>query len=84
MWECLKTLPPPVDSSHEARGAARASVNALALYNSFGTAGWLDSIDIAAGGDVTVVFGGIRDRGVMDRLVQGQDICFHLADLIAI
>ncbi|MGE5341952.1 MAG: SDR family NAD(P)-dependent oxidoreductase, partial [Candidatus Omnitrophota bacterium] len=59
-----------------------ARVKALAQYNSFNSWGWLEDIDCL--NDVEVISGDIRDSHQMDRLVQGIDIIFHLAALIAI
>ncbi|MGQ0671780.1 MAG: SDR family NAD(P)-dependent oxidoreductase [Hyphomicrobium sp.] len=61
-----------------------AEVTALALYNSFDNFGWLDSIDPKLSADFNKVRGDVRDSGFMMRLLKGQDICFHLAALIAI
>jgi NAD dependent epimerase/dehydratase len=59
-------------------------VRALALYNSFGTYGWLDSLPEAVRGEVDVVPGDVRDPGCVDPLVEGVEVVFHLAALIAI
>lgn len=59
-------------------------VTALVLYNSFGTAGWLDSLDEATRERITIVPGDIRDPGQMRRVMEGIDTVFHLAALIAI
>lgn len=61
-----------------------AQVTALALYNSFGSAGWLDTLDPAVRGQVSVVFGDVRDAGAMTDLLAGSDYCLHLAALISI
>lgn len=63
---------------------AGATVTALAMYNSFDQAGWLDEIGAAALARLKVVRGDIRDDGMVRRLVEGQDIVLHLAALIAI
>lgn len=64
--------------------AAGARVTALAAYNSFDSLGWLDDLapDILA--NVDTVRGDVRDQSFMIRLCAGQEICFHLAALIAI
>lgn len=59
-------------------------VRALALYNSFGTYGWLDSLDADVLANVEVVLGDVRDAGCVDPLVSGADTVYHLAALIAI
>lgn len=57
-------------------------VRAFALYNSFNTWGWLDSID---GIDhVEVVTGDIRDAACCRAAAKDVDVVFHLASLIAI
>lgn len=68
----------------EALAAAGAEVTALALYNSFDSHGWLDHIPPATRAAIRVVRGDVRDAGFMMRLLKGQDICMHLAALIAI
>ncbi len=68
----------------ERLAAAGARVTALAQYNAFGTTGWLEELDEAAAGRVTIERGDIRDPAFMNRLVAGQEIVFHLAALIAI
>lgn len=61
-----------------------ASVTALAQYNSFDEAGWLDDLEVDVRREVEVIRGDVRDPGQMDRVVAGKDIIFHLAALIAI
>jgi UDP-glucose 4-epimerase len=68
----------------EALVAQDAEVTALALYNAFGTTGWLDNLDDEVHEAVTVERGDVRDAGFMTRVVEGHDIVFHLAALIAI
>ena len=57
-------------------------VRALALYNSFGTCGWLDSVGQRPG--LEVEMGDVRDPDFCRKLCRGADIVFHLAALIAI
>lgn len=64
--------------------AAGAAVRALALYNSFGQAGWLDSLPSATRTGIEVVAGDVRDPGQMRAAVNGCSLVFHLAALIAI
>ncbi len=64
--------------------AAGARVTALAAYNSFDSLGWLDDLSPETMKSVGTVRGDIRDQSFMMRLFAGQDICFHLAALIAI
>jgi NAD dependent epimerase/dehydratase len=68
----------------EALVAASATVTALAAYNSFDAAGWLDDLDPAVRARIRIVRGDIRDGGFVMRLLEGQHICLHLAALIAI
>lgn len=72
--------------SHLAEDLARTGheVTAYVLYNSFGTAGWLDSPDIGAGKPTTVVLGDIRDSDSLQAAIAGHDVVIHLAALIAI
>jgi len=59
-----------------------ARVRALAAYNSFNSWGWLD--DSTCLDDIDVVSGDIRDASFCRHLVEGVDVVFHLAALIAI
>jgi NAD dependent epimerase/dehydratase len=61
-----------------------AKVTALCLYNSFDHSGWLDDLPEAVRAKLRPVRGDIRDSAFVRRIVQGQDIVFHLAALIAI
>ena len=59
-------------------------VRALAQYNSFGSWGWLDSVDTDTLASVEVVLGDVRDRDSVLGLMTGADMVCHLAALIAI
>ncbi len=59
-----------------------ARTTALVRYNSAGSWGWLDKSPIKD--DLKVVLGDIRDQDSTQRAVEGVDIIFHLAALIAI
>ena len=61
-----------------------ASVTALCQYNSFGSQGWLDDLSDEARNALTITAGDIRDPHFVSNLVDGADIVFHLAALIAI
>ncbi len=61
-----------------------AEVTALCQYNSFDSHGWLDDLPDAVQARLKRVRGDIRDAAFIRRLVQGQEIVFHLAALIAI
>ena len=72
--------------SHLAERLVRqgAKVTALSLYNSFGSRGWLDDIPSEIRGAMTLIAGDVRDSHFVRRLVEGADVVFHLAALIAI
>ena len=61
-----------------------AAVRAFCLYNSRGSAGWLDDLspDVRAGIDIQL--GDIRDARFVEAATQDVEIVFHLAALIAI
>ena len=61
-----------------------AEVTALACYSSFDMLGWLDDLPADVLDSLRTVRGDVRDAGFVGRLVQGQDVVFHLAALIAI
>jgi NAD dependent epimerase/dehydratase len=57
-------------------------VRALSFYNSFNYWGWLE--DVPANPNLEVVTGDIRDPHFVKNIMQGVDVVFHLAALIAI
>jgi len=57
-------------------------VKALAQYNSFNYWGWLE--DIPLNSNLEIVTGDIRDPHFCNKIVNGVDLIFHLAALIAI
>jgi dTDP-glucose 4,6-dehydratase len=59
-------------------------VTAYVMYNSFGTAGWLDHADFSASNAVRIVPGDVRDADSLQLALVGHDILIHLAALIAI
>ncbi|QQE78265.1 NAD-dependent 4,6-dehydratase LegB [Alicyclobacillus sp. SO9] len=59
-------------------------VKAFAWYNSFGSAGWLDSLDESVRNEVDVVLGDIRDASAVKSALSQRDVVFHLAALIGI
>ncbi len=61
-----------------------ANVTALALYNSFDSFGWLDDLSDDLRSKIKLIRGDIRDSAFVGRIVERQDIVFHLAALIAI
>jgi NAD dependent epimerase/dehydratase len=64
--------------------AEGAKVRALVRYNGRDEHGMLDAIDPRLKSEVEVVLGDIRDPFGVDKLVEGQEVVFHLAALIGI
>ena len=61
-----------------------AKVRAFCLYNSFGSAGWLDDVPPDTRAAIDVRLGDIRDARFVEAAIDGVEIVFHLAALIAI
>jgi NAD dependent epimerase/dehydratase len=61
-----------------------AKVRAFCLYNSFGSAGWLDDLDPATRAAIDIRLGDIRDARLVEAATEGVEVVFHLAALIAI
>ena len=59
-------------------------VKAFCYYNSFGSWGWLDSLEPAVKNEIEVFMGDIRDPNGVRTAMEGQEIVYHLAALIAI
>lgn len=59
-------------------------VKALAVYNSFGSYGWLEDLPEDIKNEVEIVLGDVRDPNGMREFTKGADEIFHLAALIAI
>ena len=59
-------------------------VRAMVQYNSFGSWGWLETLDPDALASIEVVPGDVRDRDSVLALMTGADMVCHLAALIAI
>jgi NDP-hexose 4,6-dehydratase len=59
-------------------------VRAMVQYNSFGSWGWLQSLDPEVLASVEVIPGDVRDRDSVLALMTGADMVCHLAALIAI
>jgi NAD dependent epimerase/dehydratase len=68
----------------EALLAEEATVRALVCYNSFNSWGWLDEFPKELLKRVEVISGDIRDPNCVKKLMEGVDVAFHLAALIAI
>lgn len=60
------------------------NVRPFVYYNSFNSWGWLDSLDDHLKCEMDVFAGDIRDPYGMKKAMQGCDVVFHLAALIAI
>jgi len=61
---------------------AGADVRGFVHYNALGSWGWLDQSPVRS--DIEVVAGDVSDRDSVRQALQGRDIVFHLAALIAI
>jgi len=59
-------------------------VRAFTLYNSFGSRGWLDTVDDEVKQNIDVFAGDVRDPNGVREAVDGCDVVYHLAALIAI
>ncbi|MBF0515582.1 MAG: GDP-mannose 4,6-dehydratase [Nitrospirae bacterium] len=68
----------------EALLALGASVRAFTYYNSFNSWGWIDTFDDELQSKLDVYCGDIRDAYNVRDALDGMDIVFHLAALIAI
>lgn len=60
------------------------TVRALCCYNSFGTWGWLDTFPVDEKAALDVVMGDVRDPSGVRTAMEGCDVVYHLAALIAI
>lgn len=58
-----------------------ADVRALTHYNALGSQGWLSGVSAP---NLKVVAGDITDRGSVEQAMEGAEVVFHLAALIAI
>jgi NAD dependent epimerase/dehydratase len=59
-------------------------IRAFVMYNSFNSWGWLDTLDPELKKRVEIVSGDIRDPNGVRKAMEGVDVVFHLAALIAI
>ncbi|MBV9843757.1 MAG: GDP-mannose 4,6-dehydratase [Kutzneria sp.] len=59
-------------------------VRAMVMYNSFGSRGWLDALEPDLLDNVDVRPGDIRDGRLVHDFVDGAEVVYHLAALIAI
>jgi NAD dependent epimerase/dehydratase len=88
-WKQKKVLVTGADGfigSHltERLAKAGAQVRAYAYYNSFAHWGWLNDLDADLRRSVEIFPGDIRDSRRTSEAVEGNEIVFHLASLIAI
>jgi NDP-hexose 4,6-dehydratase len=68
----------------EALVADGVRVRAMTLYNSFDSWGWLDTLPAETLAEVEVIAGDVRDARATAEFVEGVDVVYHLAALIAI
>jgi UDP-glucose 4-epimerase len=68
----------------EALVRAGAEVTAFCMYNSNGSLGWLDHTDSDVRASLDFVLGDIRDARFVNDALEGIEVVFHLAALIAI
>lgn len=68
----------------EALVAEGRQVRAMALYNSFGRYGWLDTLPKKTLSKIELVMGDVRDPFSVREAMRGCDAVMHLAALIAI
>lgn len=59
-------------------------VRAFCIYNSNGSLGWLDELDVDRRSALDTYLGDIRDERCVRNAIQGIDVVYHLAALIAI
>lgn len=59
-------------------------VRALALYNSFGSRGWLDDLAPDVQDSLEIVLGDVRDPHGVTKVVKEVEVVYHLAALVAI
>jgi NAD dependent epimerase/dehydratase len=59
-------------------------VRAMTLYNSFNSAGWLDTVPKEVRSAIEIIASDVRDPNAMRQAVKGCDTVLHLAALIAI
>ncbi|ONI46540.1 NAD-dependent dehydratase [Epulopiscium sp. SCG-B10WGA-EpuloA2] len=59
-------------------------VRAFVYYNSFNSWGWLDTIDAQIKKEIEIFSGDIRDPNGVRVALNGKDVVYHLAALIAI
>lgn len=83
---CLVTGADGFIGSHLVERLVRdgAAVRAFCLYNSRGSAGWLDDLPPDVRARIDIQLGDIRDAQFVEAATQDIEVVFHLAALIAI
>ena len=83
---CLVTGADGFIGSHLVERLVRegAAVRAFCLYNSRGSAGWLDDLAPEVRAGIDIQLGDIRDARFVEAATQDIEVVFHLAALIAI
>jgi len=83
---CLVTGADGFIGSHlvERLVAEGALVRAFCLYNSRGSAGWLDDLSAEMRATIDIQLGDIRDARFVEAATTDMEVVFHLAALIAI
>ena len=61
-----------------------AEVRAMVLYNSFNHWGWLETLDNRVKNSIEIFTGDVRDYRSVSTAMEGREMVFHLAALIAI
>lgn len=61
-----------------------ADVRAFILYNSFNSWGWLDHCELDIKGEFEPFMADVRDQHAVGEAMEGIDVVYHLASLIAI
>ena len=59
-------------------------VRALCQYNSFGSWGWIDTIEREEKDNMEIIMGDVRDAQSVKAAMKGCELVYHLAALIAI
>src|ERR1022692_1039998 len=69
--------------SHQVEALVRRGhrVRAMVLANMHSSRGWLDALDADVQDQVDVIFGDVRDPGLVRTLVDGSSVVYHLAAL---
>ena len=63
---------------------AGEKVTAFCLYNSFGQLGWIDTLPKEIRSEIEIFTGDVRDPNGVRTAMEGMDVVYHLAALIAL